>query len=367
MNIYFLGYLTGAYRSEGYIKSFLDNGIKHFYINNYHGKRRNLVKKIADIIMLVNSDIIFIPPLQHTNKLVKLAIFLRKRYIVDFYISYYDSNVFDYSKYQEGSKDAKKLKKLDINVLKNAELAIFLNESERDFYLERLELNREEINSTILPLYNPEKNTFSKLKFFKKERKIMKICWTGTYIPLHGLEKIIEAIAIFKDKYGANKIELVLWGDSDKKALPYMKIAKKLNLEKDVIFMNQYWGDLDKWNEYMSGNCDVSLGVFGDSNKSQTVLPNKVLDGIALKTPVLTQNSKGLTEFKLNKCIFTSDNSPLSIANKLNQIYNSKQNEIENNVNSAYQIYSDNFTYSSFNKRIEKYIIPHLKEGEYDE
>lgn len=364
MNIYVLGYMTSAYRSEGYIKCFLDSGINNIYINNYNSKK-SLLKKIADFLMLLKSDIVFILPLQHSNRMVKFLKLLNKKYIVDFYISYYDSSVFDYDKYNQYSTEAKKLKKLDIDVLINADLAIFLNKSERHFYLERLGLNNSSVSSTIIPLYNPKKSVRSSLPFFQNKNKVLKICWTGTYIPLHGLDKIIKAISIFNENYGEGKVELILWGDSERKSKPYRDLVNQLNIKKSVQFINTNWGNIEKWNSFMSENCDVSLGVFGDSIKSQVVLPNKVLDGVALKVPVLTQPSKALTEFGLDDFLYVSENVPKKISEKIYYLYNCDITEIRSNIVSSYNIYRENFIYDSFKNRVEQELTPFLK-GETD-
>ena len=95
-NIFILGNLTSAYRIDNYIRAFLEIGYKNIYINNF--KSSKILRLIVNILMIMTADIIFVPPLQHNNRLIKLAVFLRKQLIVDFYISYYDSNVFDYKK-----------------------------------------------------------------------------------------------------------------------------------------------------------------------------------------------------------------------------------------------------------------------------
>ena len=46
--------------------------------------------------MIIKSDIVLVPAIQHNNRLMNLIYILKKEYIIDFYISFYDSIVNDY-------------------------------------------------------------------------------------------------------------------------------------------------------------------------------------------------------------------------------------------------------------------------------
>lgn len=357
-NIFIVGNLTSAYRLDSYVNAFLLLGYKNIYINNFNISKT--FSFIVDIIMLIRSDVVFVPPLQHNNKLIRIAILFRKKIIVDFYMSYFDSNVYDHKKFIINSKNADRMKKIDLQALTNTDLTIFLNESERSLYLERLNININDLNSCIIPLVIPNKKSFSKLKYFKNESNIFKICWVGTYIPLHGLEKIIDSIEIVAER-GAN-VQLTIWGDSEEKSNIYRNLVKRKGLDKNIIFVNDKWGKIDQWEEFIIENCDLTLGVFGNSDKAKTVLPNKVLDGIAFKTPVLTQNSLGVNEFfSDNVNIFTCENDPHIMAEKIIQIYNMPYSMVEPIVENSYSIFMDNFSFDAFKTNVFKNLNRYLE------
>lgn len=354
MNIFVLGYLRSAYRSAGYLETFLDNGLTNIYINSFQFKRKSIIKSLVDIFMIFKSDIVFIPPLQHSNRLISLIFLLKKKYIVDFYISYYESNVFDYKKQNMYSNKAKKMKTFERKLINEAEKVVFLNNSEREYYLDVLEINKEKVNTQVIPLYIPEKEGFANLDFFYGRSKTLKLHWTGTYIPLHGLENILKAVQILSETKDIN-FHLYLWGDTEEKAKPYKAIANELGIENLVTFISK-WNDLDAWHSHVVKNCDVSLGVFGESKKSKTVLPNKVIDAISFKTPVITQSSGGVREFNLDRCINVTDNSPNEIANEISNLYNAEKNLVLENIENAYTIYRNNFTYEKFQSNVKNLL-----------
>lgn len=51
--------------------------------------------------------------------------------------------------------------------------------------------------------------------------------------------------------------------------------------------------------EYLSDEADIVLGVFGGTELGMTVVPNKVVEAMALGAPVVTQAATALNEFNL--------------------------------------------------------------------
>lgn len=351
MNIFIIGDLRSAYRTDFYLQALMKLGYKKIYINSFSGQK--ILKGITNILMLLMSDVVFVAPLQHNNKLVKLAILLKKIIIVDFYISFYDSVVFDHKKYDSNSKKAQRFLKIDRNAANNARVLTFLNKSEMNLYLNRIGIRSELVNYEIIPLVIPNREKKAQLDFFKGKRKTMNICWVGTYIPLHGIDKIIEAVNILSNTNC--DIHFYFWGNSNEAARGYIEKVKKLKIDNYVSFINDKWGNMEEWENFIVKNCDISLGVFGDSTKSKTVLPNKVIDGIVFKTPVITQFSKGAREFfDFSNDIFGCSNTPEELASVIEYIYSLDFEDIEKHIENSYLKYENNFSYEAFYARVEK-------------
>lgn len=366
MNLYILGDIRNAYRTQLFIKTLMNNNIMHIAVNSIKDKNlfQRIVKFIVNTVMLIQSDVVYVCAIQHNSKLLRLAKLMHKKIILEFYVSFYDTEIYDRKKYSEESKQAKKFKRIDKFAIRSADKVIFLNKSEAIYYSKILGFDLDEINYSIIPVCVSKKPK-AKLNFFKADKKIIDICWVGTYIPLQGVDKIIAAASILKK----NNIpfRITLWGDSWKKAEPYIEEIKKRNLENYFYINNDDWGNLGKWENYIKDNCDVTLGIFGDSKKAKTVIANKVMDGLAFKTPLVTGRSNGLNEYFDGKNdIFLTENSPQGIADAIIKIVNTPSNQILERVEYSNLIFLSNFTYGAFEDRfmdifIEMGLVKHGK------
>jgi hypothetical protein len=119
---------------------------------------------------------------------------------------------------------------------------------------------------------------------------------------------------------GKMNLHLYIWGASDTRGELYRKMVENL-LIQDIVTIHNEWGNRKKWEEFIVDKCDISLGIFGKSMKAQTVLANKVLDGIAFRTPVITARSVGLNEYFNGKDdIFITENTPEALAKMIEYI-----------------------------------------------
>lgn len=368
-NIYIIGEVKGSYRTQNLIKILLDNDHKIYYCSivslRYSGSmkflhriRRKIFKSLQSIItfptkifLLFIADIVILPAMNNNRQLeFNIARLFRKKIITDYYISEYDTKVNDRGLYEEGSNKAIKLKKFDENITVNSDIVLYLNSTEAKRYSELAGVDLSKINYQVVPLCIEEKRKVE-LPFFTGSSDFITICWWGTYIPLHGIEKIIEAARILKDK----KIDfrLYLFGNSYEKSVKYTNMVEEMSLQELVFINNDYTFKNGKLEEFLVRNCDIVLGNFGDSDKAKNVLVNKLIDGVAMKAPVLTGESIAPREFfDGNNDILYSKNNPKSIAESIEYLSSLELDVIQRRVNNAYEVYSRNFSEDSFKKKI---------------
>lgn len=351
--IYILGEVRGAYRVQAFINFLIEHGYSNFYINSYRSKS-NIVKLLnyfCDIIKLLQVDWVYVCPCQQQNQLLKIAFFLRKKVITEFYISQYDTNVLDRKIVNTKSYQAKKMYYNDRNVIQKSKYVLFLNNSEKNYYCNILNINQFDKRFISVPLVTFEKSA-AHLNYYKGNKSKITICWCGTFIPLQGLDTIIRSIALLVKK--TNKVEFIIWGDSDKKANEYIELVNKLNISSYIRFIFD-WNNIKNWEKFIVDNCDLTLGIFGTSDKAKTVLANKVLDGVAYRTPVLTGFSSGAQEFfNGENDIFFTESSPDKIAQAIYNIMNCDYKYIMDRVENAYTVYKDNFSKTAYNLKMEK-------------
>jgi glycosyltransferase involved in cell wall biosynthesis len=146
-----------------------------------------------------------------------------------------------------------------------------------------------------------------------------RVAWWGTYIPLHGLPHILEATRLLKER--GRPIHLALLGmagpghDDAVRQVSEIGIRPWVDVRTDETFVN---GRLTR---RLETECDLALGIFGDTEKARVVIPNKVLDAFALGLPVLTMSSPALGELiDVETELFTCTNTAEAIADTIEAI-----------------------------------------------
>lgn len=120
-----------------------------------------------------------------------------------------------------------------------------------------------------------------------KQHSPLRILFYGQFIPLHGIDKIIQAAA----KMNTDKYTWTLIGEgqeSDK--ISKMLATKPLKNLEWISWVN--YNDLIKYIH----NADICLGIFGDSIKTQLVIPNKVFQIITANKPFVTLDTPAMRE-----------------------------------------------------------------------
>lgn len=364
-NIYVIGNILGAYRSQAVLSILVCSNKYNLNFNNFsffgisNKNLLNLIKGVdilfastARLYFLIRSDIVFVLAMNN-NKYIQIlfAKLLGKKIIADFYISYYDTHVMDRKDISKKSFKAKLYRFCDLGLLK-ANKVFFLNQSEADYYINLVQNSKHfSVNSSIIPLCIDMRKE-AKLNFFNSNQtKTLNICWWGTFIPLHGLDKIIDAALILKDRN--IHFQLHLFGDSVDNAKPFQKMIEKLDLNSNVFIYDEYSFSKGNLELFLVNNCDLALGAFGDSVKAKIVITNKVLDALSMKIPVITCYSLGIEEyFKNNLDLFLCQNTPQNIALKILEISNKSTNEIERIVISGHKKFMADFSFDAFKTRI---------------
>ena len=160
----------------------------------------------------------------------------------------------------------------------------------------------------ICDLFNLNKNKFKRVwvgadedVFYPKYsssnkgelREVFQVLFFGKYIPLHGLEYIIKAAKLLENE---KDIKFKMIGNGQL----YNEITE---LSKDLKIKNIDFVEWVEYNELVNeiNKSDVVLGIFGGTNKSLRVIPNKVFQAIACKKAVITGDSLAIKELFTNR------------------------------------------------------------------
>jgi glycosyltransferase involved in cell wall biosynthesis len=359
INIFCIGKYGDDYRTQNTLKFFFDNENINVYYCDFLPPINNIASKLYKIFFMINcifymlrADIIYVFAMQHGSFPIQIAFFFKRKLVVDFYLSFYDTEINDYKHLIPNSKEAKRIKRVDHKAIINSRMVLFLNQSEAEYYTKILDVDINTITYHILPLCIDEKPR-ARIDYFLGKRECLNLCWCGSYVPLQGLDIILKAVSILKGKIN---LHLYIWGASDKRGESYQKIIENLHIQ-DIVTIHNEWGDRRKWENFIVNTCDVTLGIFGNSLKAKTVLANKVIDGVAFKTPVITAPSSGLFNFfNGGDDIYIVENNPEALALQIKLLTRTDYSEIKRRTENAYKIYNNNFTPEQFSKKLSDFL-----------
>jgi glycosyltransferase involved in cell wall biosynthesis len=287
----------------------------------YFLKLGNLATILGSIELFFKAaiaDVIYLLP-TNTNS-IKSAIwtarFFNKPLIVEMNISLYDTFVRDRKMFPEGSIKAQAMRDKDILALTKADYIIHPSIKELNYWEKFLGIGIERQKVFISPLCHVSP-TRLKRNFMQDGR--LKICWWGTFIPLHGIDNILQAMKILHSQ-GLN-FTCSLFGVDSNLFHEYAKKIQIAQIEDCVLIRKDLnFGDGSLPN-YLVEHCDLALGIFGNTDKAYHAVPNKLVEALSMGIPTLTMNSPALSEFFNPKIdLWTCEPTPESIAASIRKI-----------------------------------------------
>lgn len=208
-----------------------------------------------------------------------------KRIIFDAFLSFYDSNVFDRQLYGSRSLRAWKDWMLDWYSCRLARLTLVDTGAHQDYFSREFRLKREHIIP--VPIGGDDTN-FNPSQSDNAGAGKTIIHFHGSFIPLQGVPYIIRAAAKLRDL----NIEIKLVG----KGQMYdetEQLAENLGVTDIVTFVgNVPYTSLPA---YIAA-ADICLGIFGDTDKTRRVVPNKLYECLAMGKPVITGDTPVVRE-----------------------------------------------------------------------
>lgn len=304
--------------------------IKFLFRHNKDYSRFNIIK---DFIkgMKIEKDVYILLPFSK-NQFFK-NFFKRDRIINDFFISNYDTYVYDRKKIT--NKNPRAWWKYFQDWFNFKFSKYILSDTMAHFkYWEEL-FGKFKGKHLVFPVL-ADREIYYPVKEEIKDEKI-KILFYGSFIPLHGIDVILKAFSIMEKDGLEFEARIVGKGQN----LNQMKaLFDELNLSN--VTMNGEFMPEDELADLIR-EYDIVLGIFGNSQKAKSVIPNKVYQSTACKKCTVTMKSDVVYEFYEDKDLVTCDNNPESLSNTLIDLLNNREKiyEIaENGFNRFEEIYN---------------------------
>ncbi|MBW6440680.1 glycosyltransferase [Patescibacteria group bacterium] len=343
-------------------------GMVWAYLMLFFRFQKNCKKNDVVIVGYIGQlDIIFL----------KLILFLRKKkpkVILAPLVSLYDTAIIDRGLSGRNNLFAKLLYRLDKVSFQLADVVVFDTKEHINYIRDLFKLDRDKFKRVWV---GADEEVFYPLtiKAFKQDSHLefisgssseisltsskfskpsladnnFQVLFIGKYIPLHGLEYIIKASKLLENEKDI-KFKMVGSGQLYHKI---RRLSDKLEI-KNIDFI--------KWIEYNDlvneiNKADTVLGIFGGTDKSLRVIPNKVFQAVACKKAVITGDSPAIRElFEDGENIMLCENRNAEALK--NAILKLKSNEKlrEKIAENGYFLFQDGLDANSSGKSMAKII-----------
>lgn len=278
--------------------------IKYISRHNKDYSRYNIIKQLLKNVICKNDIYILLP--FSKNQFIK-HFFKRNKIVNDFFISNYDTYVNDRKKISKYNPRA--WWKFFQDWLNFKFSKYLIADTKKHFnYWEKL-FGKFHGKYFILPVLADKNIYYPSIN--KNPNKTVEILFYGSFIPLHGIDIILNAFKIIENKKIKFKAKIIGNGQT-------YQIMKKLFNElslKQVTMNGNFIDEKLLANEIRT--TDIVLGIFGNSTKALSVIPNKVYQALACKKPIITMKSDAIDEFFNKEDIVQCENTPNELAKEL--------------------------------------------------
>lgn len=251
-----------------------------------------------------------------------------RKIIFDAFVSLFNSNVYDRNLYSRFSFLAMKDWLLDFYSCHLSYKILLDTRSHISFFVNKFHINISKF--IMVPISADERIFFPRHE--KKHIDIFTVSFHGSYIPLQGINFIVESAILLKNE----KIKFRFIGGEKmhKYILDKIRTHSLYNIEllEKVEFYNVP-RELSK--------ADICLGIFGITDKAFRVIPNKVYEGVAMGMPVITMDSPAIREVFTDKIniVLCRSGDGADLARAIQELKNNRilMNEIAKNARDLFE------------------------------
>lgn len=316
--------------------------LKYLFRQNKDYSRFNIIKQFTNNLVVKNDIYILLP--FSKNQFFK-NFFKRDRIINDFFISNYDTYVFDRKKIT--NKNPRAWWKFFQDWFNFKFSKYLLSDTLEHFkYWESL-FGKYNGKHFVLPVL-ADKEIYYPAKINLNNNQKIRILFYGSFIPLHGIDVILKAFSILeKDKLNF-EAKIIGRGQmfSSMKDLFNSLDLKNVEMNGELISEKELAQEIREHN--------IILGIFGESKKAKSVVPNKVYQALACKKAIITMKSIAIDEFFDNNDLITCNNKPEELAKNIKLLIEDRK-KLNDLSNIGYEKFSK--LYDNTKKDFQNFII----------
>lgn len=219
-----------------------------------------------------------------------LSLLTSRKIIFDPLASRYETKISDWKTKPADSLHAWWNFKIDDWAFILSDIVLADTQAHKDYYCQTHGIHPSKIE--VLPVgYDDE---LYKPLASKEEEGKFRVLFFGSFLPLHGVEVVVETARIISGEDPEVRFDLVGSGQT----LPAVKsLACELGLE-NVRF--EGWLPQRRLPRRIA-SADICLGIFGKTEKARRVIPHKVYQAMGMRKPVVTARTPAVVEFFSHK------------------------------------------------------------------
>ncbi len=258
-----------------------------------HTSRKGLLPKCRDLVRQFRTHrkscttVVVTFPGHHLVWLAWLLTrFPRKILVFDAFISAYDTLVVDRKKVHRWNPLAWFIWLTDVIDCHLADEVLIDTKAHKEYFSRTFRIHPADI--TVVYLEAPD--------YFRPDPhhrhmqgETFEVLFYGSYIPLQGIDVILKAAAILQDRHA--RVHFTLIGGGQTYAAMRL-LATEWKLENVTFKPFAPLQDLPA----IIRDADVTLGIFGAGEKTQRVIPHKVIECMACNVPVITADTPAIHE-----------------------------------------------------------------------
>ena len=302
MTVCFFGIYDPSYSRNGILMKGLKlNGVEVIECNATRGRIKKYFSLFIKHWKIRGKYDVMIVAFPGYQAIILAKLLTRKPIILDAFFSIYDSEVLDRKSTGPKTLSALYYWFLDWLSCKLADKVMLDTKAHINYFRELFSLSEEKF---IRVLLGADDQIIKRVQ--APARDYLLVHFHGIATPLQGVSYILEAAKLL----AAENIKFNLIGNKIKKRAAAAAAGGNVNLIKTLPYREL--ADI-------MAEADVCLGIFGDSAKTQAVIPNKVYEALAAGKAVITADTPAARELLSDKvnCLFCRVADAEDLADKI--------------------------------------------------
>lgn len=312
-SVCFFGIYDHSYpRNRVLMRGFEENGYRVFHCRVDPGRHKGISKFFFLIRQYLSIrenefDIVIVAFPGHTVVWLARVLF-GPRIIFDAFVSLYGSNVEDRKLYRAFSLHGLWDRFLDWHSMKIASVVLFDTNTQISYVAKKFNIPLQKFRRVFVgtddTVFNPHEQKDNHGHFI--------VHFHGTFIPLHGIEHIIDAAKLLEDD---PDILFEIIGEGQERKGIEAKIAATGGVKNIRLLSKMSYEELAS----SMARADVCLGIFGKTGKATMVIPNKVFEALASQRALITMESEAIRELVLDRqhALWCHPGNPRDIADSI--------------------------------------------------